>query len=483
MSDITIPPAAAAASTTDGRPSPDHEAAGALKDELLGPAVTRRGLAVILAAGEGTRMKSSRPKVLHAVAGLSLLGHVIAAVRAADMDAIAVVVGPGREDVAEEARRLAPSARIFVQAERLGTAHAVLAAREAIADGFDDIVALFADTPLVRPETIRRLRNAVGEGASVAALGFEAQDPTGYGRLLIEEGSLLAIREHKDATEEERAVRLCNAGLMALDGRHALELLDSVGADNAQKEYYLPDVVGAARERGYATQALIAGEDEVRGVNDRVQLATAEALMQGRLREAAMRSGVTMIAPETVFLSHDTTFGADTVLEPNQWFGLGVEIGAHVVIHANCHIEKAKVGDHAEIGPFARLRPGAELGAKTKVGNYVEVKNARLGEGAKVNHLSYVGDAEVGAGANIGAGTITCNYDGFHKARTVIGEKAFIGSNSALVAPVTVGAGAFVGSGSVITDDVPEDALALGRGRQVVKAGWGKAFRDANKKN
>jgi bifunctional UDP-N-acetylglucosamine pyrophosphorylase/glucosamine-1-phosphate N-acetyltransferase len=256
-----------------------------------------------------------------------------------------------------------------------------------------------------------------------------------------------------------------------------------VGADNAQKEYYLPDVVGAARERGYATQALIAGEDEVRGVNDRVQLATAEALMQGRLREAAMRSGVTMIAPETVFLSHDTSFGADTVLEPNQWFGLGVEIGAHVVIHANCHIEKAKVGDHAEIGPFARLRPGAELGAKTKVGNYVEVKNARLGQGAKVNHLSYVGDAEVGAGANIGAGTITCNYDGFHKARTVIGEKAFIGSNSALVAPVTVGAGAFVGSGSVITDDVPEDALALGRGRQVVKAGWGKAFRDANKKN
>jgi bifunctional UDP-N-acetylglucosamine pyrophosphorylase / glucosamine-1-phosphate N-acetyltransferase len=483
MSDITLPPGAATVSTPDGRLGPDHEPAGALQDELLGPAVTRRGLAVILAAGEGTRMKSSRPKVLHAVAGQSLLGHVIAAVRAAEVDAVAVVVGPGREDVAAEARRLAPSARVFVQAERLGTAHAVLAAREAIADGFDDVVVLFADTPLVRPETIRRLRNAVGEGASVAALGFEAQDPTGYGRLLIDEGSLLAIREHKDATEEERAVRLCNAGLMGMDGRHALELLESVGADNAQKEYYLPDVVGAARERGYATQALIAGEDEVRGVNDRVQLAVAEALMQARLREAAMRSGVTMIAPDTVFLSHDTIFGADVTLEPNQWFGLGVEIGSNVVIHANCHIEKAVVGDNAEIGPFARLRPGAELGPKTKVGNFVEVKNARLGPGAKVNHLSYVGDAEVGAGANIGAGTITCNYDGFHKARTIIGDKAFIGSNTALVAPVSVGAGAFVGSGSVITDDVPEDALALGRGRQVVKEGWGKAFRDANKKD
>ncbi|WP_280954461.1 bifunctional UDP-N-acetylglucosamine diphosphorylase/glucosamine-1-phosphate N-acetyltransferase GlmU [Alsobacter soli] len=443
---------------------------------------TRRGLAIILAAGEGTRMKSATPKVLHAVAGLSMLGHVVKAAEDAGVDAIAVVVGPGREDVAREALRLAPGARVYVQEQRLGTAHAVLAAREAIADGFDDVVVLFADTPLVRPSTIQRMRNAVGEGASVAALGFEARDPTGYGRMVVDEGSLVAIREHKDASEDERRITLCNAGLMAFDGRHALELLDAIGSDNAQGEFYLTDAVSEARGRGYATLALVADEDEVRGVNDRVQLAVAESIMQGRLREAAMRAGVTMVAPETVFLSHDTRIGEDVVIEPNVFFGLGVTVGAGAVIHANCHFEKAAIGEGAEVGPFARLRPGADLGAKTKVGNFCEVKNAKVETGAKINHLSYVGDAVVGAKANVGAGTITCNYDGFHKAKTIIGEGAFIGSNSALVAPVTIGSGAYVGSGSVVTDDVPDDALALGRGRQVVKEGWGKAFREANKK-
>lgn len=480
MSDIVAP--AAPPATVASPEGVDLETGGDLREELLAPIVARRGLAIILAAGEGTRMRSALPKVLHRIAGLSLLGHVAKAVQAADIDAIAVVVGPGREDVAAEALRLAPGARVYVQAERRGTAHAVLAARDALAEGFDDVVVLFADTPLVTPATVRRLRNAVGEGASVAALAFEAKDPTGYGRMIVEEGSLVAIREHKDATEEERRVTLCNAGLMALDGRHALELLEGIGSDNAQGEFYLPDAVEQARARGYATQALVAPEDEVRGVNDRVQLAAAEAIMQARLRDAAMRSGVTMVAPETVFLSHDTVIGQDTLIEPNVFFGLGVTVGTNVAIHANCHFEKATIGDGAEVGPFARLRPGADLGEKSKVGNFCEVKNAQVAAGAKINHLSYVGDATVGAKANIGAGTITCNYDGFNKARTVIGAGAFIGSNSALVAPVSIGDGAFVGSGSVITDDVPADALALGRGRQVVKAGWGKAFRDANKK-
>ncbi len=441
-------------------------------------------LAVILAAGEGTRMQSARPKVLHGVAGRSLLAHVLEAAHRSAADAVAVVLGPGRDDVAAEALRLAPGASVFVQAERRGTAHAVLAAREALARGFDDILVLYGDVPLVRPETLAAMRAALrgsaeAGGPAVVALGFEAADPQGYGRLLAEGGDLLAIREHKDASPAERAVTLCNSGLMALDGRRALDLLDRIGNDNAQSEYYLTDAVEVARRLGYGCRLIVAGEDEVMGVNDRVQLAAAEAEAQRRLRLRALRCGATLVAPETVFFSFDTALAPDVIVEPHVVFGPGVVVEAGAVIHAFSHLEGARVGEGATVGPYGRLRPGSVLGAKAKVGNFVEIKSAAIAAGAKVSHLSYIGDASVGAGANIGAGTITCNYDGTNKFRTEIGADAFIGSNSALVAPVTIGAGAFVASGSVITDDVPGDALALGRARQTTKPGRAATMRTA----
>jgi bifunctional UDP-N-acetylglucosamine pyrophosphorylase/glucosamine-1-phosphate N-acetyltransferase len=438
----------------------------------------RSCLAIVLAAGEGTRMKSQRPKVLHEIAGRSLLGHALAAVAAAGADAVVVVAGPDRPEVAQEAEAALPSVRIAMQAERRGTAHAVLAAREALAAGFDDILVAFADTPLVRPETFSALRGALADGAAVAALGFEARDPAGYGRLVVRDGVLEAIVEHKDTNGAQREIRFCNAGLMALDGRHALAILEAIGSDNAQREFYLTDAIGTARARGLSTVALEAPESEVQGINDRIQLAGAEAEFQRHKRLEVMAGGATLIAPETVFFSHDTQVGRDVLIEPNVFFGPGVSVADGAVIHAFSHFEEAEIGPGAEIGPFARLRPGAKLLAKVKIGNFVEIKAAEIGQGAKVNHLSYVGDATVGAAANIGAGTITCNYDGFFKSRTSIGAGAFVGSNSSLVAPVSIGAGAYIGSGSVVTRDVPADALALGRARQVEREGWAKAFRE-----
>ncbi len=434
-------------------------------------------LAIVLAAGQGTRMRSSLPKVLHKVAGRSMLGHVLAAASHV-VGSTAVVVGPGQDDVAAEARAIVPSASVHVQTDRLGTAHAVLQAREAIARGAAVVVVLYGDTPLVTPDTIRKLVAAVKDGATVAALGFEAADPTGYGRLLVRDGALTAIREHKDATEAERAITLCNAGLMAFDGRRMLAILDKVGNANAQKEYYMTDAVEIARGMSLSCVAVTASEEEVMGLDDRVRLARAEAVMQRRLRESAMRSGVTLIDPASVFFSHDTVLGRDVTIEPNVFFGPGVSVGDNVVIHASSHIEGATIGAGAHVGPFARLRPGATLEADSKVGNFCEIKAARLGKGAKVNHLTYIGDADIGAKANIGAGTITCNYDGFLKHRTIVGEGAFIGSNSSLVAPVTIAAGAYVGSGSVVTRDVTADALALTRAQQVEKPGWAKRFRE-----
>ena len=441
----------------------------------------RTCLAIILAAGEGTRMKSARPKVLHEVAGRSLLGHALEAVSAAGADSLVVIIGPDRPEVAAEVSRLAPHARIAVQAERKGTAHAVLAARASLAEGHDDVLVAFADTPLVRSETFAGLRDALHRGADVVALGFEARDPTGYGRFVTRDGQLEAIVEHKDADATTREIRLCNAGLMALDGKRALAILEAIGNANAQNEYYLTDAVAVARRQGLATVALIAPEAEVQGVNDRAQLAGAEADFQKRRRLEAMAAGATLVAPETVFFSHDTRIGRDVLVEPNVVFGPGVSIADGAVIHAFSHLEGASVGPGATIGPYARLRPGADLGEGAKVGNFVEIKAATIGAGVKVNHLTYIGDAEIGAGANIGAGTITCNYDGFFKSKTVIGEGAFVGSNSALVAPVTIGAGAYVGSGSVITRDVPPDALAIARGRQIERQGWAAAFRAAAK--
>ena len=438
---------------------------------------SRRCLALILAAGEGTRMKSALPKVLHRIAGRSMLAHVASTAVLAGADAVGVVVGPGRDDVAAEARSVAPDVEIFVQAERNGTAHAVLAAREAIARGYDDILILYADVPLVGAEILGKMREALAAGAAVVALGFEAADPQGYGRLVTRDGELLAIREHKDASPAERTITLCNSGLMALAGEHALAVLGDIGRDNAQGEYYLTDAVETARARGLRCVVLGTSESEVMGVNDRIQLAAAEAVVQGRLRAAAMRQGATLIAPETVFLSHDTRLGRDVVVEPNVVFGLGVVVEDGALVHAFSHLEGAHVGPAASIGPFGRLRPGAKVGKGARIGNFVELKNAAVEDGAKINHLTYIGDARVGAGANIGAGTITCNYDGYSKFHTDIGAGAFVGSNSSLVAPIRIGAGAYVASGSVITEDVPADALAFGRSRQSTKEGRAATLR------
>ena len=437
----------------------------------------RQLLVIVLAAGEGTRMLSSLPKVLHAVAGRPMVSHVLDAALAAGAAKIAVVVGPDHDKVAAEVRRVAPDAEVFVQSERRGTAHAVLAARSALERGYDDVVVMYGDTPLVRPETIGALRGPLAGGAAVTVLGFRPDDPFGYGRLVTQDGALVAIREEKDASEAERAIGLCNAGLMALDGRAALDILDRIGDANAKKEFYLTDAVEVARGLGRASTVHEAAAEEVVGVNSRAQLAEAEAILQGRLRRRALDGGVTLVAPETVFLSADTSFGRDVIVEPNVVFGAGVRVEDGATIRAFSHVEGAHVGAGAIVGPFARLRPGAELGQGVHVGNFVEIKASDLAPGVKVNHLSYVGDTSVGANTNIGAGTITCNYDGFRKHRTTIGANAFVGTNSLLVAPVTVGDGAYLGTGSVITEDVPADALAIGRARQVNKPGLAARLR------
>ncbi len=429
-------------------------------------------LFIVLAAGEGTRMRSATPKVLHPLAGRPMLACVLAACReAADAD-IAVVVGPDGDNVAECARKTAPGAQVFVQGERLGTAHAVLAARGAVRAEHKRVLVLFGDTPLITAATLAPLADAVTDGTAVAVLGFQAADPSGYGRLLTDGGELVAIREEKDATEAERAVTFCNSGVMGFAGASVLSLLETIGNDNAKGEYYLTDAVEIARERGLRTVALEGDETEVGGINDRVQLAAAERVCQQRLRHAAMAAGATLIDPETVHLSHDTQLGRDVVVEPNVVFAPGVTVEEGARIRAFSHLETAHVGAGAVIGPYARLRPGADIAEDVRIGNFVEIKNAEIGEGAKVNHLAYVGDAGVAAGANVGAGTITCNYDGERKHRTEIGANAFIGSNTALVAPVRIGAGAYVGSGSVITKDVPDGALAIARGRQTEVPGW-----------
>ena len=430
---------------------------------------------LILAAGEGTRMRSALPKVLHRVGGRTLIGHVVEAAKASGASRLSAVVGPEREDVAAEVRKRAQDASVHVQTERLGTAHAVLSAKAALGDGNDLIVA-FGDTPLVRPETFARLSDALKD-ADIAVLGFRPNNPQGYGRLIEENGNLVAIREEKDASEAEKKITLCNAGIMAFAGRHALSLIEAIGNKNAKREYYLTDAVALARARNLNVTVCEAPEEEVMGINDRSQLAEAEAELQKRMRKAALDSGVTLVAPETVFFSADTKLGKDVTVEPNVVFGPGVIVKDGATIRAFSHLEGAEVGEGAVVGPYARLRPGTKLGAKTKIGNFVEVKAATFGDGAKANHLSYVGDASVGANANIGAGTITCNYDGYDKHKTEIGEGAFIGSNSALVAPVKVGKGAYVGTGSVVTEDVPDDALAVARGRQAVKEGWAAEVR------
>jgi bifunctional UDP-N-acetylglucosamine pyrophosphorylase / glucosamine-1-phosphate N-acetyltransferase len=437
----------------------------------------RSCLAIVLAAGEGTRMRSSKPKVLHEVAGRSLLAHVLAAIAEAGVTSTAVVVGPGQDSVAAEAQRVVPDAKTFTQHERRGTAHAVLAAKAALEKPVDDILVVYGDTPLIRPQTLERLRAPLAEGAALVVLGFRPADPAGYGRLIMAGAELTAIREEADATDSEKKIGLCNGGIMAFAGNSALTILEKIGNANSKHEFYLTDAVEIARGMKLRAVTVEVEEDDVRGINTKAQLAEAEAVAQKRLRDAALAAGVTFVAPETVFLSADTKFGKDVVVEPYVVFGEKVTVDEGAVIRSFSHLAGAHVGKGAIVGPFARLRPGAELGEGAHIGNFVEIKAAVIEAGAKANHLTYIGDAFVGANANVGAGTITCNYDGTDKHQTRIGKGAFIGSNSALVAPVEIGDGAYIGSGSVITENVPADALALGRGRQVVKAGWASRLR------
>ncbi len=438
----------------------------------------RSSLTVVLAAGEGTRMRSAMPKVLNPVAGQPLLAHVLQAAPQGKDARLAVVIGPDHQAVADEVRRIRPDAETFVQRERLGTAHALLAARPAIARGADDLLVAFGDTPLITAETFARMRAPLQDGAALTVLGFRAADPTGYGRLLMAGKRLIAIREHADASAEERKVTLCNAGVMALAGSSALEILDRIGNANSKGEYYLVDAVTTANDMGLEAVVIETSEDEVRGINTKAQLAEAEAVMQARLRKAAMEAGVTLIAPETVYLAADTRFGKDVTIEPFVVIGPGVSIADGAVIHSFSHIVQAAIGKNTSVGPYARLRPGTSLGDGARIGNFVETKAAVLEAGVKVNHLSYIGDAEVGANANIGAGTITCNYDGFTKSKTIIGKGAFVGTNSSLVAPVKIGAGAYIGSGSVITRDVPDDAMAVERSQQSIREGGATRYRE-----
>ena len=440
----------------------------------------RKTAAIVLAAGLAARMNSAIPKVLHPLAGRPMIAWLMDSLDDIAAERVVVVVGPGMAAVAEAVAHMTVVAEIAVQSEPLGTGHAVLAARDALA-GFDgDVLVLFGGDPLIPPATMRAMLDArrAAPAPAVVVLGMRPDDPDMYGRLVIGgDGSLERIVEFRDANADERAIDLCNAGVMAIDGARLFDLLDRVGNDNAKGEYYLTDIVGAARDAGLSC-AVVEGEAaDLAGIDSRAELAAVEALVQHRLRDAAMAGGVTMIDPASVFLSFDTAFGRDVVIEPNVWFGPGVSVGDDVRIRAFSHLEGATIAAGATIGPFARLRPGADVGADARIGNFVEVKNAAIEAGAKVNHLAYIGDARVGEGANVGAGTITCNYDGFAKSHTDIGAGAFIGSNAALVAPVKIGDGAIVGAGSVITKDVPADALAIARPPQENRAGWASRLR------
>ncbi|WP_062785068.1 bifunctional UDP-N-acetylglucosamine diphosphorylase/glucosamine-1-phosphate N-acetyltransferase GlmU [Novosphingobium capsulatum] len=446
------------------------------------PSTTAPLALVILAAGKGTRMKSDLHKVLHPVAGRPMLLHLMASAAQLAPARQVVVAGHGRDQLE---KALGGSATIAVQEPQLGTGHAVQQAQSAL-DGFDgDVLILYGDVPFVRAQTMQAMldRLHAADAPAVVVLGFRPDDALQYGRVIAEGDRVVKMVEHKDASEAERACTLCNSGLMAVKGSDLFALLAQVGNDNAQGEYYLTDIVNVANAAGKTCAVVVTDDpDEVAGINSRAELAQAEGRWQQRRRLAAMADGASLVAPETVWFSHDTVLGRDVTVEQNVVFGPGVTVADNVVIHAFCHLEGCTVESGVSVGPFARLRPGATLEQNSRVGNFVEVKNARLGAGAKANHLTYLGDADVGAGANIGAGTITCNYDGYFKYRTVIGERAFIGSNSALIAPVRIGADAIVAAGSAVSRDVSDGELRLVRAEQLVKPGWADRFHDAMKK-
>ncbi|MDD2326234.1 MAG: bifunctional UDP-N-acetylglucosamine diphosphorylase/glucosamine-1-phosphate N-acetyltransferase GlmU [Alphaproteobacteria bacterium] len=431
---------------------------------------------IILAAGQGTRMRSSLPKVLHHMAGFPLISHVVQACEFLKADHIFCVLAPDMASV----KAVVEPCECVIQTTPLGTGDAVKAARDSLLDFEGDIIVLFGDTPLVTPDSLQTLRDRkTATNAAIVVSAFLPDDPLAYGRVLADDsGVVSAIVESADATPEQKQVRLCNGGLMLFDARHLWPLLDKLRNDNAKKEYYLTDCVALANAAGLKVVVETLPVDDVAGVNTRLQLAALEKVMQTRLREKHMLAGVTMLDPDSVYLCVDTQLGQDVVIGPHVVFGQGVTVADKVEIRAFSHLEKVSIDMGATIGPFARLRPGATIGAGAHIGNFVEIKNSSIAAGAKVNHLSYIGDATVGAKANIGAGTITCNYDGYSKTRTEIGAGAFIGSNTALVAPVAVGAGAIIGAGSTITQDVPPDSLAVARERQSHSEGWAKRFRE-----
>jgi bifunctional UDP-N-acetylglucosamine pyrophosphorylase/glucosamine-1-phosphate N-acetyltransferase len=426
--------------------------------------------AIILAAGQGTRMNSDLPKVLHQVAAAPLLHHAIATAHSLEPSRIVVVTGHGGEAVAASALGFSEMVDTVLQDPQLGTAHAVAQAAPLLAEAEGEAIVLYADTPLIREDTLRAMLDARQRHA-VVVLGFHAADPGRYGRLITQGDDLMAIREYKDATDQERALTLCNSGVICADAKTLFSLVAAVTNDNAAGEYYLTDIVELARQRGLTAGVVLCDEAETLGVNTRAQLAEAEAAFQARARTDALENGVTLTAPETVFFALDTHIGRDAIIGPNVIFGPGVTIESGAEIKGFCHLEGCHISRGATVGPFARLRPGAELAEDVHVGNFVEIKNAILDEGVKVGHLTYIGDADIGEHTNIGAGTVTCNYDGVMKHRTTIGKRAFIGSDTMLVAPVTIGDGALTASGSVITEDVPAEAVAIGRARQVTKPG------------
>jgi len=435
--------------------------------------------AIILAAGKSTRMKSAHSKVLHPVGGRPMIEWVTSLARESGIERIVCVVGEGNADVKAAAEGLGLD--IAIQEPQLGTGHAVKCAKEALADFEGHVVVLYADTPLISVSTLEGVFKAF-ETHALAVLGFEPENPAAYGRLVVEGDDLHAIVEAKEASPEQLAIGLCNSGVLAASSTDLFSACDRVTNDNVKSEYYLTDIVEILRGDGKRATVVHAPETEVLGVNDRIDLARAEAAFQTLMRETAMKNGVSLKHPESVYFAYDTVIARDVTIDANVVFGPGVTVQSGTFIHSFCHIEGTEIGKNAQIGPFARLRPGTKLSNKTKVGNFVETKKAVIGNGSKINHLSYIGDAELGENVNVGAGTITCNYDGYNKHKTTIGDGAFIGSNSSLVAPVQIGAGAFLGSGGVVTDNVPDDALALARSKQVNKQGWGARFRAAQEK-
>ncbi|MCY3877742.1 MAG: bifunctional UDP-N-acetylglucosamine diphosphorylase/glucosamine-1-phosphate N-acetyltransferase GlmU [Rhodobacteraceae bacterium] len=435
--------------------------------------------AVILAAGSGERMGSNTPKVLHEIAGAPMLLHVARTAEALAPERLITVTGPASDEVRKQVRAFGIQTDFALQTEQRGTAHAVAAAREGLRGFEGRIVILYGDTPLLTAESLHKLTSCLDAGADIAVLGFKASDPTGYGRLIFNgDGEIETIVEHRDADAEQRRIIHCNSGVMAADAGLLFELIDKVKPDNEAAEYYLTDIVTIARAMGLRTGAAICDESETRGVNDRVELASAEAAFQDRARKNAMRSGVTLIAPDSVHFSHDTELGPDTVVEPFVRFGPGVRIGGGVRIMSFTYLQGCDIGSHTQIGPFARLRPGTELGTGVRVGNFVEIKKAHLADGSRAAHLSYIGDASIGKNANIGAGTIFCNFDGRSKHHSVVGDQAFIGSDTVIVSPVHIGDAAMTAAGSVITRDVPADSLGIARSRQSVIKDFARRFRD-----